>query len=144
MSLWNWGKGFRLHELLPLEISRMFYNSKEFYADLSRAPDVREDDVQWEWSLVSNESAMNMYLLTWLKSAVRATRGITFSSLLWVLETKLPGWVTRRSGMKEQPTQDEQKLDSFVKKLIQRNPLLLIEKYSPMLKNLREDPRLDQ
>ena len=65
-------------------------------------------------------------------------------SPLKALETKLPGRITRRLGMKEQPTKDEQKLDSFVKKLIQRNPLLRIGKYSPMLQTPKEDRRLDQ
>ena len=46
--------------------------------------------------------------------------GYKLVSPLRALETKLQGRITRRLGMKEPPTKDEQKLDSFVKTSIQR------------------------
>ena len=70
--------------------------------------------------------------------------GYKLISPLRALETKLQGRITRRLGMKEPPTKDEQKLDAFVKTLIQRNSLLRIGKYSPMLQTPKEDRRLDQ
>ena len=70
--------------------------------------------------------------------------GYKLVSPLRALETKLQGRITRRLGMKEPPTKDEQKLDSFVKTSIQRNPLLRIGKYSSMLQTPKEDRRLDQ